>query len=152
MLKIIKAKPNPLGKDRINNIIPVLQLAGEWVDIKNTGNESVSLDSIKLQHIAYTIVYPNGVWTKVIKFNGFLGAGEIIRVHSGGEVLLNLLPREDYLGANYHLFTGENFVWNNPGDTARLVINQQVLDQVSYLNAPNGVILIRRDLNINLLS
>ena len=42
---IIKAKPNPAGKDRVSGITPKKQLAAEWVDFKNIGDESFGLQS-----------------------------------------------------------------------------------------------------------
>ena len=148
-LLIIQAKPNPLGKDRVLNFIPQSQLAGEWVDFKNSGNENYSLENIKLHHIAYTTKYPNGVWEEVMGFRGILSVGEVVRVHSGGQVPLTSLNQVDLTGANYHLFTGKNYVWNNRrGDSPRLVWQENIetieLDKASYLaSSPEGKILAR---------
>lgn len=153
-LTITQAKPNPSGKDRLSNYVPSSQLAGEWVDFRNTGDELYSLNNIELQHMAYTTSYPNGVWDKVMGFSGNLGIGRIVRVHSGGEIPLESLSPEDFIGADYHLFTGNNFVWNNNrSDTPRLVLKQNgqtfEIDKASYsAYPPEGRILKRAGNNL----
>ena len=149
-LLITQPKPNPSGKDRFGNVVPSSQLAGEWVDFKNTGNEGYPLENIKLHHIAYTTQYPNGVWEQVMGFTGTLGVGEIVRVHSGGKIPLENLFSIDMSGANYHLFTGERYIWNNDrSDCPRLVLKQNgqtyEIDKATYLAYPQeGRILLRQ--------
>ena len=149
-LTITQAKPNPSGKDRLGSYVPSSQLVGEWVDFKNTSDELCPLNNIELQHIAYTPSYPNGVWDKVMCFSGNLGVGQVVRVHSGGKKIpLETLAPEDFIGANYHLFTGKNYVWNNNrSDSPRLVLKQN--GQVFEINKatysaylPEGKILRR---------
>jgi hypothetical protein len=124
-LTITQAKPNPSGKDRLGSLVPYSQLAGEWVDFENTGDENYPLTNIRLYHIAYTTQYPDGVWEEAMSFTGALGAGKVVRVHSGGKVPLESLALVDRVGANYHLFTGDNYIWNNDkGDSPRLVLKQ----------------------------
>jgi hypothetical protein len=140
-LTISQAKPNPAGKDRLGNLVPSSQLVGEWVDFKNTGDELYPLNNIELQHIAYTPSYSNGVWDKVMGFSGNLGVGQVVRVHSGGKIPLENLAPEDFIGANYHLFTGKNYVWNNnKSDSPRLVLKQNgqifEIDKTSYSAYP----------------
>ncbi|NCT55611.1 hypothetical protein GW755_02065 [bacterium] len=148
-LLIIQAKPNPIGKDRILNFIPSPQLAGEWVDFKNSGSEGYVLENIKLDHIAYTSKYPNGVWDEVMGFAGILGVNKIIRIHSGGKMPLENLAPIDMVGADYHLFTGKSYIWNNDKkDSPRLVLKQNgkvyEIDKASYSADPlEGKILIR---------
>jgi len=148
-LTISQIKPNPSGKDRFGSIVPSSQLSGEWVDFKNTGDERYALDNIKLHHIAYTSEYPNGIWEKVMGFSGNLGTGEVVRVHSGGEIPLDTLLPEDFIGANYHLFTGNGYVWNNDrNDSPRLVLKENgqtyEVDKASYsAYPPEGRILKR---------
>jgi hypothetical protein len=148
-LTITQAKPNPFGKDRLGNYIPFSQLAGEWIDFKNTGDEVCPLSGVELHHIAYTSSYPNGVWNKVMGFSGNLGVEKIVRVHSGWKISLESISQEDLVGADYHLFTGSNYVWNNAqGDTPRLILRQNgqiyELDKASYsTNPPEGRILVR---------
>lgn len=50
-LRIIRAKPNP-SKDRSGSYIQPAQLAAEWVDFENDGNENYPLEPITLYHLA----------------------------------------------------------------------------------------------------
>lgn len=152
-LTISQAKPNPTGKDRLGPIVPSSQLAGEWVDFKDTGDEGYPLENIKLHHIAYTTQYPNGVWEEVTGFKGILKAGRVIRVHSGGEMPLESLAPIDQIGADYHLFTGGNYIWNNNRvDSPRLVLKQNgqiyEVDRVSYSAYPPEGKILKRVRNI----
>ena len=148
-LLIAQAKPNPSGRDRLGNIVPSSQLAGEWVDFKSAGDEGYPLENIKLHHIAYTAQYPYGVWEEVMGFNGTLGVGKVVRVHSGGKIPLeNLLPI-DRTGADFHLFTGGNYIWNNSkSDSPRLVLKQNdqtyEIDRASYTAYPGEGKILRR--------
>lgn len=47
---VYRAKPNPAGKDRAYGYPQQQQLLGEWVDLQNTGDASVSLSSLHLYH------------------------------------------------------------------------------------------------------
>lgn len=147
-LTVTQAKPNPIGKDRFGHLTPNQQLVGEWVDFKNTGDEGYPLTDIALYHIAYTREHPqNGEWHKVMTFNGTLGTNATVRVHSGDEIPSDQLPYEDRVGAEHHLFTGDNYIWNNDkADTARLrnEVTLAVVDQATYgANPPEGTILKR---------
>lgn len=150
-LYITQAKPNPSGKDRLGHTVPSQQLAGEWVDFKNNTSRSLSLNSVLLQHIAYRIGHPNGVWETACNFNGNLGAGETVRVHSGGQIDLSLLPYEDRIGADHHVFTGNNYIWNNDKtDSPRVVVYKNgvtdEIDRATYKAYPTeGKILTRTE-------
>jgi hypothetical protein len=82
-LRIIRAKPNPSGKDRSGGYIRPAQLAAEWVDFQNDGDESCSLDGITLYHLAFQYGCRDPKWDKVMAFTGPLPPGKIVRVHSG---------------------------------------------------------------------
>src|SRR5947208_7764207 len=112
-LQIIKAKPNPTGKDRYRSFIPPRQLAAEWVDFKNDGNERYPLGGISLHHIAFQPSCRDGKWREVMTFKGELESGKIVRIHSGNQIPLSDMNVEDTLGADFHLFTGLNYIWNN---------------------------------------
>lgn len=146
-LTVSQAKPNPAGKDRYPVDIPNSQLAGEWVDFKNSYLTDMPLDNIELYHIAYTREKPDGEWKKVMGFNGTLKVGEVVRIHSGGETPLTNLKPIDIAGADYHLFTGKNYIWNNDkSDTAGLWNKAQEIwvDKAKYdAYPPEGKILKR---------
>ena len=152
-LQIYRAKPNPDGRDRFGSTVPTSQIAGEWVDLLNTGLQPFNLGGVALQHVAYPSPLTMGVWREVMLFPDFsLGVSEILRVHSGRKVDLSVLYPEDQSGAEWHIFTGNNYyVWNNDrGDAARLVVSaddpqrEVQLDKAEYISIPpEGVVLSR---------
>ena len=146
-LYISQAKPNPTGKDKFGNIIPKKQLAGEWVDFKNISSSRLSLDSTSLYHRAYTDRHPEGEWDKIMQFNGNISPGETVRVHSGGEIPLSEMYHEDANGADYHLFTGEGYKWNNDkSDTAGLWDRntERWIDRATYNAYPTEGKILKR--------
>jgi hypothetical protein len=144
-LQIIKAKPNPAGKDRIGNFSPQSQLAGEWIDIKNTGQQDENLKNINLYHYAYLIV--GGEWEIVTDFSGILAAGKIMRIHSGHEIPAGQMDIEDFVGADYHVFSNKDYVWNNDKKDYPRIWNsatKQWIDKTYYdAFPPEGKILQR---------
>ena len=111
-LLIIKAKPNPLGKDRIGRTFtPAIQLAAEWVDFQNIAKTAINLNGTQMYHLAY--LPGKTEWELVIELSGVIQSGEIVRIHSGNPLPLNQMNFQDTIGANYHVFTGKNYVWNN---------------------------------------
>lgn len=138
-----KIKPNPAGKDRgAEGDIDGVLLAGEWIDVKNESYQSISLNSISLQHK----VYPSNFiqeWQDLFNFSGItIGPNETIRIHSGGyNGNLSNLNLIDTDGADRHFFTGNYYAWNNTGDEARILTNQtnyylsnfQEIDSAKYI-------------------
>lgn len=149
MLKITKAKPNPLGKDKVSGLLLLnKKLGAEWIDIKNTSTRSVLLKNIQIYHM----IYKNGQteWEIAKNFSNLLNlilpAGLTMRIHSGSGPS-SILNFEDIFGADYHYFTGKGYIWNNDKIDRPMVydkINKVILDQ-TYYDAPvvDGKILIR---------
>jgi hypothetical protein len=136
-ITITQIKPNPSGKDRFGHLTPNLQLTAEWVDFKNTGNEDYPLENIILQHLAYSPSSIFGRWDDIMDFKGILKPEKVVRIHSGNEIPIGELALEDRINADHHLFTGENYVWNNDrSDSPRLVIkisgSISEVDKASY--------------------
>lgn len=147
-LTIIQTKPNPLGKDRFGHLALSSQLAGEWVDIRNDTEQGISLSNIQLHHIAYTATYPNGIWEEVFSIDWILPALNTLRIHSGGKIAVEQLAPIDQNGADYHTFTGKNYIWNNDkSDTPRLfdIRRQVVVDQATYSANPLEGKILRRN-------
>lgn len=144
-LLIVRAKPNPAGKDRYRGVPPPAQLAGEWVDLKNVGDELLLLEGISLYHVAYQAGCTGGRWDSVISFGGSVGPGQVIRIHSGRQLSAWEMRPEDAAGVDYHLFTNRGYVWNNDcSDTAALSNERTRFDQASYdPYPPEGRVLIR---------
>ena len=147
ILKIIQAKPNPAGKDKSgNNVIPAQQLAGEWIDIINENEESVSLNDLEVYHFVYKD--NRNEWEKIIVFTGSLPSKEVVRVHSGGKIPINQMLLIDRIGADYHVFTGKNYIWNNDRKDYPRIWNpysKKWIDKTYYDKyPPEGVILKRK--------
>ena len=147
-LTIIRAKPNPAGKDRPAQGGPsVAQLAAEWVDFRNDTGVDVALGGVSLWHLTYA---PGRApeWAQIMTFSGTLPAGRIVRVHSGMKRDVSVIRQEDRDGADYHAFTGDDaYVWNNKqGDTPLLfrAAEKSTIDKASYdPNPPEGLVLVR---------
>ena len=145
-LQIIRIKPNPAGKDRNRySQTPASQLAGEWVDFKNIGSTAFDCAQLELWHRAYHHGQAP-TWDKVMSFKGSLEPGKIVRVHSGSGPYA-VIRDEDRNGADYHLFTERDYVWNNKeGDTPALYnpATKVTLDSASYdPYPPEGEVLVR---------
>ncbi|NTU46522.1 lamin tail domain-containing protein [Candidatus Roizmanbacteria bacterium] len=145
-LIISQAKPNPSGKDRYKQFTPPTELVGEWVDIFNQTYQSIDLSSYSLYHKAYK---PDGTseFAIVTRLSGILLGRSIARVHSGDFMTQNSMPEIDRIGANIHLFTGKNYVWNNNKEDTPLIYNavtKTTIDKATYdAFPPDGVILKR---------
>jgi hypothetical protein len=147
-LQITRIKPNPTGKDRSSSgTASQNQLASEWVDFKNIGSTSVDLAGVDLYHLAYAPGTTQARWDKIMSFNGHLPSGHTVRVHSGSGPESVIKP-EDRLGAEHHVFTNRNYVWNNKqGDSPTLFDSapEQNIDQASYdPYPPEGQVLVRK--------
>ena len=149
---ITRIKPTPAGKDRNQfAMTSASQLAAEWVDFKNIGSTSIDLRDVELYHVAYAPGSNEGHWAKVMSFEGILQAGRMVRVHSGSGPDSVIRP-EDRAGAEHHLFTGRNYVWNNrQGDIPTLfdTMLRQNVDQASYDSyPPEGQVLVRSGIKL----
>lgn len=148
VLTVIRLKPNPTGKDRPPQGGPTpTQLAAEWVDFRNDTQQGVPLDNVALYHVAYPAT-GDPHWQRITGFTGTLQPGKIVRVHAGRVRDMSVISAEDRVGADFHLFSGEDaYVWNNRrGDSARLKneARNEEIDRASYgPNPPEGVILVR---------
>jgi len=150
-LYIHRLKPNPRGKDHPGFSGPsAVQLAAEWVDIKNIGGTAINTQGIEIYHKVFGPGHQiTGDWQRLMTLPDFnLPGGNVIRIHSGSRIDLSQLRPEDQAGAEWHCFTGTNrYVWNNKeGDSAALrdVQPQQFIDSATYdPYPPDGVILLR---------
>ena len=146
-LLITNAQPNPAGKDRRGRTLtPATQLAAEWVDFQNNGGTPVDLGGVELYHWAYQ-AGGGRTWDMVTGFTGILGAGEVVRVHSGDPIPLSQMRPEDSQGVHPHVFTRKDYVWNNDRDDFPRLwyrLSQQWLDETAYdAPAPEGRVLNR---------
>ncbi len=117
------------------------------MDLKNDGTTTVVLNGLSLYHVAYSGATDNGTWERVTGFTGQLGAGEVMRVHSGSGPVSDL-NQADLQGADVHVFTNRNnYIWNNDcGDCSALQKDGETdkFDKWWYdTKPPEGVILVR---------
>lgn len=152
LLQIVKAKPNPAGRDKVYGVPKPEQLLGEWVDIKNVGTESIPFSEISLSHTLFDNSCNNTgrvepYWKSS---GGSLEVGQVIRVHTGKQSDSHLMNINDKLGCNWHGYANrENFVLNNAcGDIITVTWTDSFgatqRDSVSYnRNQPEGAILER---------
>lgn len=154
-VQIIKAKPNPYGKDRTyGGSAKHEKLLGEWVDLKNIGDDSVNLSVLNLCHTEFSgncvpNEKPSIYWTGPT--GKYLQPQEIVRVHTGYSQYSHLMSSEDRSGVHYHAYAERgNFVLNN--DCGDLISvwwkdrsgNWQQEDKAGYSpNPPEGAVLIR---------
>ncbi|HMO49582.1 MAG TPA: hypothetical protein PKE26_03330 [Kiritimatiellia bacterium] len=117
-MRIERAKPNPLGKDKTGAGYPKLnQLLGEWVDLKNIGDQSVDLSQLHLAHLEFSagckpkerpVIYWNG------KAGTILGPGQVARIHTGRSSDSHQMDLVDQFGADIHSYAESgSFVLNN---------------------------------------
>jgi hypothetical protein len=157
-LQIIQARPNPTGKTSPKeqngaSAAKPEHLFGEWVDIKNTGNDPVHFSKMQLRHALFgetchttgeTELYWTGDNSSLLK------PGQVLRVHAGRREEAYLMSAEDQAGADWHGYAEvDNYILNNGcGDkiilTWRDAIEQVCQDWACYApHPPEGLILKR---------
>lgn len=147
-LTILRAKPNPFGKDRTRSYAPNSQLVGEWVDIKNTSGKNLNMENVKIYDHTFTNTCGDEGKRLIFSFGSYvMPTGIIIRIHSGNKIPDSQLAPQDLNGADVHAYTGYSYVWNNVcGDTAEIRNSDNLLiDETSYGSYPmEGRILLRQ--------
>lgn len=145
-LQTVRLKPNPTGKDRTRYGASAKQLGAEWADIQNVSSQAIDLTGVSVKHVAYSADGRTTRWEQVDSFKGTLQPGKTMRIHAGSGPVSVLNP-DDLSGADFHFFTGGNYVWNNDkADCVGLFLNNQgtPFDKACYAtNPPEGAILKR---------
>ncbi len=157
-LEIIQAKPNPAGKESVKDqdgfeMRRREALFGEWIDVKNVGDEEIRFQTMQLRHALFddechTTGEMELYW--IGDNNDLLQPGQILRVHAGRREDAHLMAPEDQAGADWHGYAeSDNFILNNRcGD--KIVLSWQDADErikqdwACYApNPPEGLILKR---------
>jgi hypothetical protein len=153
-LLVSQAKPNPPGKEvPATQLSKQEQLLGEWVDVENIGDESITFSRIQLHHSLFdedcrAFSETECYWT--VSGLGLLKPGQVLRVHSGGQQVRQMMFSTDHFGADWHGYgLREDFVLNNRcGDrivvTWQNVEGEEFRDEAFYEpNPPVGSVLKR---------
>jgi len=121
-LQIIQAKPNPAGKDTSKDqngsgSNRPEQLFGEWVDVKNVGNDEVHFPTMQVRHAIFdeTCHTTGALELYWIAANyDFLQPGQVLRIHAGRRKDAHLMSAEDQTGADWHGYAeSDDFILNN---------------------------------------
>jgi len=161
-LQIIQAKPNPAGKDSNkdqNGSIPNRpeQLFGEWVDVKNIGNDEVHFPTMQVRHALFdeTCQATGELELYWIGVNAnFLKPGQVLRIHAGRREDAHQMSSEDQAGADWHGYAeSDNFILNNRcGDKIVLswqdAVNQICQDWACYAPYPPEDLILKRSGNL----
>ena len=138
-LQIIQAKPNPAGKENGKEpddagARPPEAVFGEWVDVKNVGDDAINFQTMQLRHALFdedcnTTGELELYW---IGDNGnLLKPGQILRIHAGRREDAHLMPPEDQAGADWHGYAeSDNFILNNRCGDKIVLSWQDAVDQV----------------------
>jgi hypothetical protein len=161
-LEIIQAKPNPAGKDRIQDqdgsgaVKPEL-LFGEWVDIKNIGNDSVHFSTIQVRHALFDETCHTTGETELYWTGGsadFLKPTQVLRIHAGRRDDSYLMTADDQAGADWHGYAeSDGFILNNRcGDkitvTWRDAADRGCQDWAAYAPNPPEDLILKRSGNL----
>lgn len=145
---ILRAKPNPYGKDRYGFHATQELLRAEWIDLYNNTNHGLNMDGVSLYDHTFGTTCGDQGKRLIFRFGVFtLPSGSVVRIHSGESIESSKLPPEDSNGADYHGYTTYNYVLNNLcGDIIEVRNKEDVLvDKTSYSPKPaEGDILERK--------
>lgn len=157
-LQIIQAKPNPAGKDQDGfGSVKSELLFGEWVDVKNIGQDPVNFQTMQLRHAffdqdCHTTGELELYWIGDI--GDFLKPGQILRIHAGRREDAHLMSPEDQAGADWHGYAeSDNFILNNHcGDKIVLswrdAVDQIHQDWACYAPDPPASMILKRSGNL----
>ncbi|MEK7176691.1 MAG: lamin tail domain-containing protein [Patescibacteria group bacterium] len=146
-LYILRAKPNPSGKDKYGQYAPNSQQNAEWIDIQNTSGKALNMTGVKVYDHKFDVYGRDEGRREVYKFGSWdMPVNTVVRIHSGDRVEISSLPSIDRDGANYHFFTWQPYVWNNVwGDTAEVRNSTDLLiDKASYGRNPTEGAILKR--------
>jgi hypothetical protein len=128
-----KIKPNPVGKDKANGKPLPKQLLGEWVEIRNEGDEVIT---VIIEHTTF-----DEKCNKQIEetFNVITDVqiGQSVRVHTGKMIDESQMDADDRNGAVRHEYAEKaHFILNNRcGDTITAMADGKSFS-VSYERDP----------------
>jgi hypothetical protein len=133
-LYIVRAQPNPRGKDTTRSgYVTNEKLNEEWIEFE--AREVRNLVGDVLSHLTFTgSCQQTGADTLINFGSGQLLVGQRVRVHTGRGT-------NQWVGSVYHMYLNRGwFVWNNAcGDRATLSHQSTIIDWARYRpNPPEG--------------
>jgi hypothetical protein len=161
-LQIIQAKPNPAGKEtgKTQDVFEARRpetLFGEWVDVKNVGDEGVNFQTMQLRHALFdedchTTGELELYW---IGDNGDpLKPGQVLRIHGGRREDAHLMAPGDQVGADWHGYAeSDNFILSNRCGDKIVLSWQDTADQIHqdwacYAPNPPEDLILKRSGNL----
>jgi len=161
-LQIIQAKPNPAGKEGSKDQNgsgagrPAL-LFGEWVDVKNIGNDAIHFPTMQIRHALFDETCHTTGETELywIGVNAdFLKPGKVLRIHAGRREDAHLMSAEDQAGADWHGYAEtDGFILNNRCGDKIILTWQDMVDQICqdwacYAPNPPEDLILKRSGNL----
>ena len=161
-LQIIQAKPNPAGKDGSkdqngSSAGRPEQLFGEWVDVKNIGNDAIHFPTMQIRHALFDETCHTTGETELYWTGGnadLLKPGQVLRIHAGRREDAYRMSAEDQGGADWHGYAGcDNFILNNRcGDKIILTwqdaVERECQDWACYAPYPPEDLILKRSGNL----
>jgi len=161
-LEIIQAKPNPAGKDSGKDqggfeVSCPEALFGEWVDVKNIGDDAVSFQTMQIRHALFDEdCHTTG--DLELYWIGDNGApfkpGQVLRIHGGRREDAYRMTPEDQAGADWHGYAeSDKFILNNRCGDKIVLSWQDSADQihqdwVCYAPNPPEDLILKRSGNL----
>jgi hypothetical protein len=161
-LQIIQAKPNPAGKEYGKDqdgagVRRPEALYGEWVDVKNIGQDPVNFRTMQLRHALFdqdchTTGELQLYW--IGDNSDLLRPGQILRIHAGRREDAHLMSPEDQAGADWHGYAeSDDFILNNPCGDKIVLSWQDAVDQIHqdwacYAPSPPEGLILKRSGNL----
>ena len=133
-LYIVRAQPNPRGKDATRSgYVTSEKLNEEWIEFEVRENRNIVNDV--LSHLTFTgYCQQTGEDTLITFGSRQMLVGQRVRVHTGRGT-------DQWIGNTLHMYLNRSwFVWNNAcGDRATLSYQNTIIDQARYRpNPPEG--------------
>ncbi|HEY7184359.1 MAG TPA: hypothetical protein VIC84_23185 [Blastocatellia bacterium] len=161
-LQIIQAKPNPAGKENSEDQAGLTSrqpdaFLGEWVDVKNTGDDAVNFQTLQLRHALFdedchTTGELELYW--IGDNEDLFKPGQILRIHCGRREDAHLMSADDQAGADWHGYVeSEAFILNNLCGDKIVLSWQDASDQIHqdwacYAPNPPQNLILRRSGNL----
>lgn len=137
-LYIVRAQPNPPGKDAASGQTTNERLNEEWLEFEAINGDRTLLDD-QVLHLTFSNSCSVTGQDVVFAFgSGTLNQGNRIRLHTGS-------GQPFWSGKVYHMYMGRGwFVWNNwCGDRITVRYHGSVVDSAGYAPRPPEGVLVR---------